>query len=82
MQLHALLITGTLTGDLDTEDSTFTISGAAVMQPIGGLICDQDPAGEITVYNTHGWEATSEARVVAAWNEATGSWEAIQVDCP
>ena len=82
LQPAALLITGLLTAALETTDSTFTIDGVTVMNPTGGLITDQDPAGNITVYNVHDWEGDNNGRVDAAWNETTEHWEAIQVDCP
>lgn len=37
---------------------------------------------EITVQNSHLWEADSGARVVAVFCEEDKQWEAIQIDCP
>jgi hypothetical protein len=82
VQPHALTIRGQATGDVATTDSTFTIDGTAVMQPTGGLITDQDPAGNITIYNVFSWEGDEDGEVQADWNEGTDRWEASQFECP
>jgi hypothetical protein len=79
---QSLMIHGKLTADLATTDSTFTIDGVTVMNPIGGLITDQDPGDDVTVYNIFSWEGDNNGIVVAVWNQDTGRWEAIQVECP
>ncbi len=83
---HALMIRGKLTATLVTTDTTFTIDedigGVGIMQPTGGLITDQDPAGNITVYNIFSWAGDNNGACIAAWNENTDHWEALQVECP
>lgn len=82
MQQSAVMIQGSLTADLQSSDSTFTISSAHVIQPIGGIITDQDPAGNITVYNVFSWEGDNGGLCIAVWNEYSDHWEALQVECP
>lgn len=78
----ALMIRGQNTAAVATTDSTFTIDGVAVAHPIGGIITDQNPAGNITIYNVHDMEGDNNGEVTAIWNEATDHWEGVQMDCP
>lgn len=83
LQPAALMLTGTTTATVSST-GPFTVSSPTVMQPIGGLICDQDPGANMTVHAVHEhWaDVQSGARIEAAWNEDTGQWEWIQSDCP
>ena len=81
MQPSALLIVGLAYTDYGTGVD-LEIDGVTVMQPVGGIITDTDPAANITVVNSHAWEVDEDARVVAAWNENTEQWEALQITCP
>lgn len=82
IQPPALIIRGLLTADLATTGGTFTIDGLSIMQPVGGMMIDQDPADPITVYNVFSWEGDNNGVCIAAWNEDTGHWEAVNVECP
>ena len=73
MTAHALMIQGSATGNWTA--SVFTISGASVMQPIGGIITDQDPAGNITYHNPMGNRGISGQSVRAVWDEANNRWQ-------
>ena len=79
MTPHALMIRGQATAAWTA--ATFTIDTLKVMQPTGAIIVDQDPGGNITVYDIFDWDGVNNADVVAAWNENTDHWEAIQVSC-
>jgi len=81
MQQHALMIQGDVYDDFDTGDETFEISSVHIMQPIGSLITDFDPAGNATVYNIFHWEGSTGGCCIAAWNEHNVRWEALQVEC-
>jgi hypothetical protein len=82
MQPAALWLRGVTEAAVNSTDATFELDSHAVAQPIGGLICDQDPGDTITVQNIHDWDIDSGASVLAAWNEAATQWEAVQVTCP
>lgn len=55
---------------------------SAVLQPIGGLITDQDPAEEMQVFNSLDWNADDGATVRARWDEPNERWELDWIDCP
>lgn len=82
MQPCALWIEGLTYSAVQTTDATFDIDGVHVMQPVGGLICDQDPAAAMTIQNTFDHRADSNATAVAAWDETSDHWDGIQVKCP
>lgn len=75
MQPAALAILGTATTDWST--ATFAIDGVSVLNPVGGLITDADPAGNITLQNLFGWTGSEDDSVVGIWNEASGHWIAL-----
>ena len=75
LQPAALMILGQATADFST--ATFTIDGVVVLQPIGGLITDQDPAGNITVANLFGYAGSDNDSIVAIWDEANDRYIAI-----
>lgn len=84
---HATHIRGTVTsssggGDFTESDTTFEIASAQVLVPTGGLICDQDPAGDITIYNVFGCAGSAGGEVQAVWNEASDRWDAQGIECP
>lgn len=87
MQPAATLITGLLTGDLATTDTTFQIDGVTIMLPIGGIITDQDPAADMTIHNIlqneagDYWNSDDNGYVRAVWNEAEEQWDADYVAC-
>jgi hypothetical protein len=82
MQPHALLIRGQNTAAVATTDETFTIDSVTVEFPVGAIITDQDPAGNITIHNVHDHEGDDEAEVAATWSEGSANWKGIQMDCP
>jgi len=82
MEPSALMIRGVTYAVVATTDATFGIDSLSLIQPIGALITDQNPAAWITVQNTYEWEADAGAPAAAVWNEAEAEWEAIQVACP
>ena len=79
MQPHALWIAGQATADF--SGGTLTINNVAVVQPIGGLITDQDTAGSITVHNKANAEGSAGALLSVMWNDnwntGEGRWELI-----
>lgn len=79
MEPHALMIKGAATADWTA--STFTIDGVTVLQPIGGIITNFDPAGNVTVTDTFDWDGSNNDTVIAVWNETSGIFEAIQIIC-
>lgn len=84
MRSAATMITGLLTADLATTDTTFKIDGVTVMQPVGGELAedDLDESDEATIYNVFAWEGDNNGRCFAIWNQAASRWEAFQVACP
>lgn len=82
MTPHALMIHGQLTADLATTDSTTTIDGTEIMQPVGGIITNTDPAASITVNNLFSFEGDNDGQLIAVWNEEDEDWDIIQVECP
>jgi hypothetical protein len=77
MTPHALLIRGAATSSVTSETDDFTIDDVEVMNPVGGIITDQDPAGNITVYNVLDGSCDNTGEVIASWNETQDQWEAI-----
>jgi hypothetical protein len=84
LQPHALMVRGVTSAAVQSTDATFEITSASlkVMQPIGGLICDQDPGENLTVQNDLDWDIDSGGLVFAAWDEDAEEWIAIQAACP
>jgi hypothetical protein len=80
-QMHALMIRGDLTGDLSASDDDFEISSVVVMSPVGAIITDTDPAGNVTIQNRR-FDGDSSEEVVAAWDEPSEKWIALDVMCP
>jgi len=59
-----------------------TLTSHHVMEPVGGIIWDQDPAGDITCDNTFSSEIDEGGIVVANWDEATVDWQGYPTECP
>ena|GEM_PF-5689140 len=79
MQPAALLIRGLATA-AGSGTSSFSIDGVDVIEPIGAVITDQDPAANLTVYNSLAdgrWG--DNAKVEAEWNEDEERWEATYI---
>lgn len=84
---HALMISGLTVAEVLATDAHFhiTVASTAVMQPTGGIICDQDPAvsGGMQIDNANlDWALDSGAYVIAVWDEANDKWQALQGHCP
>ncbi len=77
---HALLIQGALT-DAATADANFSIENVIVLNPVGAIITDSDPAGSINVTNVFGHWGSDENLVVAAWDEKNTRWIGLQMEC-
>jgi|GEM_PF-6052658 len=73
---QARMIRGTLSADLDTTDTSITISNPTSMD--GGQV----PTGTLTGYNVFDWEGDSGGVVILVWNETTDHYEMVQVECP
>jgi len=81
MQPQALMLQGVTTAAV--TGSAFSLTSAHhVMQPVGGIITDHDPADTCSVQNPFAMDIDSGGDVVAAWDEAGGHWDAIQALCP
>ena len=78
---NALMLEGSLTAALG-GDTYFDINYVRIMQPGGGIICDQDPADDIRIYNPFNWIADYQSHCIAVWNEYRERWEATQIECP
>ncbi len=79
LQPPALMIRGLATA-LGTGTSTLGIDGVGVLQPVGGIIADQDPADDIEVNNSladRRWG--NNAKVEAEWSEDDEQWEATYI---
>ena len=81
MQPHPTVIKGDLTADLTAGDTSFFISNAKVMSPVGAIITDSDPTGNITVSNRR-FDGDSGDEVIAVWDEAAEVWKTPDVMCP
>ena len=82
MQPHALMIRGLATADFTDADGNIDIDGVDVMQPIGGLIANTDPAGNVNCTNDTGFSGDNNAVVKAVWNEDSARYEISDVPCP
>ena len=78
MQPNALAIEGTI-----VTDDTLTASSCHVVGPTGGIIVDQDPAGNITWTNPHSHpDIDTGMEVFLVWDENIPGWTERQKDCP
>ena len=80
MEPHALMIQGAVT--LDWDSNPDTIDGVIVLQPIGAIITNTDPAEDVAVTNLFGHTANENKIVVAVWDESTTSYKSLQIGCP
>jgi len=84
LEPHALLVFGTVSSIAPVPGGVQTaeLYGPEVMQPTGGLIVDQDPASDLTVFDPME-EARVGAHCVAAWHESyggtAGAWILLHV---
>jgi hypothetical protein len=83
---HATHIRGTVTshsggGDFTGSDETFEIQDAEVLVPTGGIITDQDPGQDITIYNVFRCDGSTGGEVQAIWDEAYDRWDAQGIEC-
>lgn len=81
LQPTALMLHGQLTGDVETTDSTFTIDGVEIMQPVGAIITDTEPGDPITVNNLFSFEGDDGGQCIIVWNEDDADWDALQMEC-
>jgi len=80
LQPHMTLIRGV--ANTDWTAHTFQIKNITGIQPTGGLIVDQDPAGPMNVDDEFDWDGSEDDLVFAAWNGTSSRWEAFQLVCP
>jgi hypothetical protein len=71
---HALMILGDATSDYSGD---FSIDGVKVLQPIGGIITNTDPAGNVAVSNIQGLHGDEDDTIIAVWDEETDRYIAI-----
>ena len=80
LEPHALMIQGSATANWTA--ATFTIDGVIVLNPIGGIITNTDPAANVTVSDTFNWDGDNNATIIAVWDESTDTYKVIQSTCP
>ena len=70
------------TVDVALAQSTLTIDGVIVLQPIGAIITNTDPAADITLTNTFTHTVNENKIVIAVWDESTVTYKVLQAACP
>lgn len=79
LEPHALMIRGTTTGEWTA--GSFNIDTVKVMQPIGAIITDYDPADDIPINDFLDFEGSSSDVIVAVWDEEDVDWKLLQKAC-
>jgi len=82
LQPAALMIKGQLKSALVAASGTFDVDNVSVMQPIGGLITDTDPASSSFTITNRSFDGDDNAWVYALWDEAARAWVAFDIPCP
>jgi len=77
MEPTAMMVRGNATADWESSTLAITATGREIMQPVGAILTDQDPAGNLTVYNPTGLAGLSGDDVIAVWNEDDDRWEVL-----
>lgn len=69
-------------GDIYADD-TLELDNWHVSKPNGGIVVDQDPAGNITFYNPHNHpDIDADMLAWIVWDTGTATWKERQKDCP